>query len=47
MKVLAVDWTAETTVVREVATGKIVVAGAEASDTMQAGKDFLAQLQNA
>ncbi|MFH1685730.1 MAG: hypothetical protein ABH983_05500 [Candidatus Micrarchaeota archaeon] len=42
-----VDWTTETTVVREVTAGKIVVAGAEASDTMQAGKDFLAQLQNA
>ncbi|MCI0503557.1 hypothetical protein L0Y65_02490, partial [Candidatus Micrarchaeota archaeon] len=42
----AVDWTAETKVVREVVQGsKIVVAGKEAADTLSAAADFVAQVQ--
>jgi hypothetical protein len=42
----AVDWTAETKVVREVVQGsKIVVAGKEASDTLAAAQDFVAQVK--
>ncbi len=42
----AVDWTAETKVVREVVQGsKIVVAGKEAADTLDAAKDFVAQVK--
>jgi len=42
----AVDWTAETKVVREVVQGsKIVVAGKEAADTLEAAKDFVAQVK--
>ena len=42
----AVDWTAEKVVVKEVVQGsKIVVAGAEASDTLEAAKNFVAQVQ--
>ncbi len=42
----AVDWTATTKVVREVVQGsKIVVAGKEGSDTLEAAKDFVAQVQ--
>jgi hypothetical protein len=41
-----VDWTTETKVVREVVEGsKIVVAGKEADDTLEAAQDFVAQLQ--
>ena len=44
----AVDWTAETKVVREVVQGsKIVVAGKEAPDTLEAAQDFVSQLQKA
>ncbi|MFH0885021.1 MAG: hypothetical protein V1861_04885, partial [Candidatus Micrarchaeota archaeon] len=42
----AVDWTAETKVVREVVQGsKIVVAGKEAADTLSAAQDFVAQVK--
>ncbi len=42
----AVDWTAETKVVREVVQGsKIVVAGKEAADTLAAAQDFVAQVK--
>ncbi|MBU0591660.1 hypothetical protein KKD40_05560 [Candidatus Micrarchaeota archaeon] len=42
----AVDWSAETKVVREVVQGsKIVVAGKDASDTLEAAQDFVSQLQ--
>jgi len=41
-----VDWTAETKVVKEVVAGsKIVVAGKEASDTLAAAQDFVAQVR--
>ncbi|MFH0737523.1 MAG: hypothetical protein V1827_02410, partial [Candidatus Micrarchaeota archaeon] len=41
-----VDWTAEKKVVREVVAGsKIVVAGAEASDTLAAAQDFVTQVK--
>ncbi|MEW6035838.1 MAG: hypothetical protein AB1529_04455, partial [Candidatus Micrarchaeota archaeon] len=41
----AVDWTAERKVVREVVQGsKIVVAGREAADTLEAAQDFVAQV---
>ncbi len=44
----AVDWTAERKVVREVVQGsKIVVAGAEAQDTLEAARDFISQLRRA
>ncbi|MBU1681911.1 hypothetical protein KKE38_03760, partial [Candidatus Micrarchaeota archaeon] len=44
----AVDWTAESKVVREVVQGsKIVVAGVEAPDTLEAAQDFVSQLQKA
>ncbi|MBU0531916.1 hypothetical protein KKB44_00305, partial [Candidatus Micrarchaeota archaeon] len=44
----AVDWTAETKVVKEVVQGsKIVVAGKEAEDTLAAASDFVSQLQRA
>jgi hypothetical protein len=40
-----VDWAAEKKVVREVVQGsKIVVAGAEATDTLAAAQDFVAQV---
>ncbi|MDD5172108.1 MAG: hypothetical protein PHF60_03675, partial [Candidatus ainarchaeum sp.] len=40
-----VDWTTEPKVVREVVAGsKIVVAGKEASDTLSAAQDFVAQV---
>ncbi|MBU0532899.1 hypothetical protein KKB44_05400, partial [Candidatus Micrarchaeota archaeon] len=43
-----VDWATETKIVREVVQGsKIVVAGAEKEDTLQAAKDFVSQLQKA
>jgi hypothetical protein len=42
----AVDWTVERKVVREVVQGsKIVVAGAEGADTLEAAQDFVAQVQ--
>jgi hypothetical protein len=42
----AVDWTAERKVVREVVQGsKIVVAGREAADTLEAAQDFVNQVQ--
>ncbi|MEW6748798.1 MAG: hypothetical protein AB1295_03770 [Candidatus Micrarchaeota archaeon] len=42
----AVDWTAERKVVREVVQGsKIVVAGRDAADTLEAAQDFVAQVQ--
>ncbi|NYZ74569.1 hypothetical protein H0O00_05475, partial [Candidatus Micrarchaeota archaeon] len=42
----AVDWTAETKVVKEVVAGsKIVVAGKEAADTLSAAQDFVAQVR--
>jgi hypothetical protein len=42
----AVDWTAERKVVREVVQGsKIVVAGKEAADTLEAAQDFVAQVR--
>lgn len=42
----AVDWTAETKVVKEVVQGqKIVVAGKEKEDTLAAAQDFVAQLK--
>jgi hypothetical protein len=42
----SVDWTAEPKMVKEVVKGsKIVVAGATASDTMDAAEDFISQLQ--
>ncbi|HSB46785.1 MAG TPA: hypothetical protein VLD37_02140, partial [Candidatus Bilamarchaeum sp.] len=40
-----VDWTAEKKVVREMAAGKILVAGAEKEDTLAAAQDFLAQVK--
>ncbi|MFH1520375.1 MAG: S-layer protein [Candidatus Micrarchaeota archaeon] len=41
-----VDWTVERKVVREVVQGsKIVVAGTDAVDTLEAAQDFVAQLQ--
>jgi len=41
-----VDWAAERKVVREVVQGsKIVVAGAEGTDTLEAAQDFVAQVQ--
>ncbi|VVC04758.1 Uncharacterised protein [Candidatus Bilamarchaeum dharawalense] len=41
-----VDWSAEKKVVREVVQGsKIVVAGKDASDTLEAANDFLAQVK--
>jgi hypothetical protein len=41
-----VDWSAETKVVREVVQGsKIVVAGKDASDTLEAASDFVSQVQ--
>jgi hypothetical protein len=41
----AVDWTTDTKVVREVVQGsKIVVAGKEAADTLEAAQDFVAQV---
>ena len=43
-----VDWTTERVVVKEVVKGsKIVVAGAEAEDTLEAVNDFVAQLRRA
>jgi hypothetical protein len=40
-----VDWTTEPKVVREVVAGsKIVVAGKEAADTLEAAQDFVAQV---
>ncbi|MEW6722464.1 MAG: hypothetical protein AB1324_04330 [Candidatus Micrarchaeota archaeon] len=42
----AVDWTAERKVVREVVQGsKIVVAGRDAADTLEAAQDFVSQVQ--
>jgi hypothetical protein len=42
----AVDWTVERKVVREVVQGsKIVVAGREAEDTLEAAQDFVGQVQ--
>jgi hypothetical protein len=42
----AVDWTATPKVVREVVQGsKIVVAGKEASDTLEAAQDFVSQVK--
>ena len=42
----SVDWTATPKVVREVVQGsKIVVAGKEATDTLDAAKDFVAQVR--
>ncbi|NYZ77612.1 hypothetical protein H0O02_04855, partial [Candidatus Micrarchaeota archaeon] len=44
----AVDWTTNRKVVREVVQGsKIVVAGAEAADTLEAANDFISQLRRA
>jgi hypothetical protein len=40
-----VDWTTEAKVVKEMEAGKILVAGATKEDTLQAAKDFVAQLQ--
>jgi len=41
-----VDWTAERKVVREVVAGsKIVVAGKEAEDTLEAAQDFVSQVR--
>ena len=41
-----VDWSTETTVVREIVEGsKIVVAGREADDTLAAAEDFVSQLR--
>ena len=43
-----VDWSTETVVVREVVTGsKIVVAGAEAEDTLTAMDQFVSELRRA
>lgn len=43
-----VDWTTEKTIVKEVVQGsKIVVAGAEAEDTLQAVNDFIAAVREA
>ncbi|VVC01149.1 Uncharacterised protein [uncultured archaeon] len=43
-----VDWTTQKTVVKEVVQGsKIVVAGAEAADTLQAANDFIAAVKEA
>jgi len=44
----AVDWTTETVVVREVVKGsKIVVAGAEAADTLTAANQFVSEVRRA
>jgi hypothetical protein len=40
-----VDWTAEPKVVKELEQGKILVAGADKEKTLEAAKDFVAQLQ--
>jgi hypothetical protein len=46
LKDSAVDWEAENMVVKEVVEGKkIVVAGKEAADTLEAAKDFVKKLQ--
>ena len=42
-----VDWTTETKVVQEMEAGKILVAGAEKEQTLEAAKDFISQLQKA
>ncbi len=40
-----VDWTAQPKVVKEMEQGKILVAGADKEKTLEAAKDFVAQLQ--